>query len=313
MNSIMKGVMLLVVSCLMVNGAAGQQPAPRRSIQSPGSKPYQEALRRYKRKEEPKIVGGKIAANGAYPWQVSISAAEIPDPYYSHFCGGTVHSAQWIVTAAHCVEGNTPEQLMVVTGTNKLAPNITRRAVRRIIIQPSWAPKNYDNDIALLELAQPLTLDARTRAVPLLSESEEAGRLKDGTVLTVVGWGRTAEGGSKVRDLRYVNIPFVDRSLCNKAYAYNGRVTDSMICAGVRTGGKDSCQGDSGGPLTATTNDGVVLAGVVSWGEGCARPNKVGVYTRVAKFNNWVAACVTGTPECAPPTPAATSSKRDDQ
>jgi len=90
----------------------------------------------------------------------------------------------------------------------------------------------------------------------------------------------------------------VTQTICNGPIAYDGRITENMVCAGVPAGGMDSCQGDSGGPLTASANGAMWLAGIVSWGEGCARPNKFGVYTRSAKYGAWVGACVAKPDEC---------------
>src|ERR1043166_2831951 len=77
------------------------------------SEPYKEAVRRFLTRQSPKIVGGKIARDGAFPWQVSLGVAWIADPFQSHFCGGTVVAPAWIVTAAHCAVGLTPERLAV--------------------------------------------------------------------------------------------------------------------------------------------------------------------------------------------------------
>ena len=134
--------------------------------------------------------------------------------------------------------------------------------------------------------------------MPLITPSADQ-LFADGTPFVVTGWGATTEGGSKVRDLRFIdNLPFVTRTDCNAPLSYNGAITENMICAGVRSGGVDSCQGDSGGPLTFETGTAPKLAGVVSWGEGCARPNKVGVYTRVANYVDWVRACTTDPLTC---------------
>lgn len=102
-------------------------------------------------------------------------------------------------------------------------------------------------------------------------------------MLTIgVNRGAQREGGGASASLYKVDVPIVDRDTCNDAYG--GDITDGMVCAGLEAGGKDACQGDSGGPLTI---DGT-LVGVVSWGNGCARPGYYGVYSNVGKFADWI-------------------------
>lgn len=284
--------------------AAGQ----RRSLaQSPvtldtdpaikGSSPYEETVNRYLLKKQDKIVGGKPAPAGAFPWQVSLGVSWISDPFSAHFCGGSVLSEKWIITAAHCAVRLTPGQVIITAGTNRLVDGAVRRNVNRIIVHRSYSVQNQDNDIALMELRDPLPTGLQIKKVDLFTPGEESG-LTETSVLTVTGWGATVEGGNVVRDLRYLDdLPFVPRATCNSTQAYDGRITVNMICAGVRTGGKDSCQGDSGGPLTfgsATPK----LAGIVSWGDGCAAPDKVGVYTRVSNYVDWIQTCVSGSSSC---------------
>ncbi len=112
-----------------------------------------------------------------------------------------------------------------------------------------------------------------------------SGLAKPGTLLRTIGWGRLTEGGITPTDLRQVDVPAVSNRICNQPIAYGGSVTKRMLCAGFAAGGKDSCQGDSGGPLfgnyNATTRK-AVQSGIVSNGEGCARPNKYGIYTRIS-------------------------------
>lgn len=284
--------------------AADTQPQRARNLPlsaekaTSGSAPYRDAVERFVNKREPKIVGGQPASAGAYPWQISLNVSWIADPYRAHFCGGTVHSAAWIVTAAHCVDGNEPKDIIVIAGTNKLGAGGTRHNVERIIVKSDYNTKNSDNDIALIQLRDSLVLGDAIKAVPLLTVGEEPGLLKRGTSLIVTGWGATKQDGQAVRDLRFVEVPFVERDTCNRPLAYDGRITNNMICAGVEVGGKDSCQGDSGGPLTVNTQSSPKLAGVVSWGDGCAKPNRVGVYARVANYANWVVSCVVGPEKC---------------
>jgi len=262
-----------------------------------GSDPYNDTVRRYLEKQEQKIIGGKQAPDGSFPWQVSLGVSWIADPYSAHFCGGSVYSAKWIVTAAHCMKNMTPAKLVVTAGTNRLVTSALRRNVKRIIVHKSYNVVPHDNDIALLELLDPLPLNDRIKVVPLLSPSDEASLLIEDAPLIVTGWGATVEGGNPVRDLRYLdNLPFIPRSVCNEPLSYHNTVTENMFCAGAA--GHDSCQGDSGGPITVGTATAPKLAGIVSWGEGCAQPNKFGVYTRVANYVSWVGACVSNSATC---------------
>jgi len=264
-----------------------------------GSKPYNEAIRRFLDKSDDKIVNGRPAPQGAYPWQVSLSASAVSDPLYAHFCGGSVYSDRWIVTAAHCTDGLLPSQIVVVAGTNRLNATGTRRNVRRIINHKDYNNLPWNNDIALLELLDPLPLGDTIRPVPLLTQGEEGSLLPAGALTVVSGWGATKEGGDRVLQLQYIDkVPVIARNICNRTTAYDGEVTENMFCAGFLQGGTDSCQGDSGGPLTVNTEKAPRLAGVVSWGYGCARPNKPGVYTRVANYAGWVSACVSNPLTC---------------
>ncbi|RPJ57999.1 MAG: serine protease [Acidobacteria bacterium] len=261
-----------------------------------GSPPYEEAVLRFIRKEQPKVVGGREAPSGAFPWQVSLGVSWIADPFYAHFCAGSVYSERWIVTAAHCTTGLNPSQLVVTAGTNRLGDGATRQNVRRIIVNKDYNSDTHDNDISLIELLEPLQTGAMIKPVRVVQPDMEPHVLVDGTKLVVTGWGAIEEGGKPVRNLRFLaDLPFVPRPDCNAPLSYNGAITENMICAGVRAGGKDSCQGDSGGPLTVDSENGPLLVGVVSWGEGCARPNKVGVYTRVSKYVDWIQTSVKDT------------------
>jgi secreted trypsin-like serine protease len=167
-------------------------------------------------------------------------------------------------------------------------------------VHRNYNPSTDDNDIALMELTNPLPTGVQIKPIPLLTPAAEGSLLVENAPLSVTGWGVTQEGGSPVRDLRYLdNLPFVLTSVCNDSDGYDGRITDNMICAGKRiTGGVDSCQGDSGGPLSVDMNPSPKLAGIVSWGEGCGRPYKVGVYTRVTKYVDWVNRCMTNSSSC---------------
>lgn len=287
-GSLLSTAMLTMVSAI----AVGATP----------SHPYDEAVDRQARHQTTKLIGGIEAVDGTLPWQVSLGVARIADPRAAHFCGGSVVAANWIVTAAHCVTRLSADKVLVVAGSHTLQPGLPRYVVKRIIVHPAFAPATVDRDIALLELAEPLPMGERIEAIALLRTGQEKKRLVKDAALTVTGWGVTVENGPAVASLRTLQVPLVLRRSCNRALAYDGAISIHMICAGYPVGGRDACQGDSGGPLTIDLDiDGKrtpTLAGIVSWGDGCAHVDKVGVYTRVAKFTAWVGACIAGGPGC---------------
>ncbi|MGT2503615.1 serine protease [Bradyrhizobium guangxiense] len=291
---------LAILSLAVAIASANAQSPSRRTMESGesrGSPDYKSAVAAFTRGENDKIVGGTPAPQGAYPWQVSLSVSWIADPGRGHFCGGSIYNASWIITAAHCVIDNEPEDIHVVAGTNKLSLSSERLNIKRIIIHRAYSrPKKHDNDVALLELWTPLAFGEKIKAIELLTLADEARVVEVGQPLTVTGWGATQEGNRPIRDLRFVDIPAVSRDTCNQPPSYNHRVTENMICAGRPIGGKDSCQGDSGGPLVSTVLGSARLAGIVSWGDGCARFGKYGVYARVSKYVDWISKC-TGRPE----------------
>ncbi len=246
----------------------------------------------------PEIVGGAPADPGEWPWQVALVHGDASGPnfWYDQFCGGSLISAQWVVTAAHCVTNGTaavsPSSVDVVAGIYDLwepASGYQQRNVASIVVHPSWNPSTMDYDIALLKLASPVTLggsgETKTAAVPLVPSG--IGALT-GTTSWVTGWGYTYSTPEFPDELYEVSVPIIANSVCNDASHYNGAITDRMLCAGYDAGGHDSCWGDSGGPLVVWNSGQWQLAGIVSWGDDCAQPYKQGVYTRVSEFVDWI-------------------------
>jgi trypsin len=273
---------------------SGAEELTAATFKKTGSADYDGTVQRFLDNATPKIVGGIPATPGAYPWQASLVVSNISDAGRAHFCGGSIYNEKWIVTAAHCMTGLDPSQFQVIVGTYTLNNSVKRNAVKRRIVNGSYEKvATSDSDVALIELVQPLDLSGPARPITILSPADEATVLMEGKPLTVTGWGATQEGGNVVRDLRQVTVPFVTYKVCSDPLSYGKQITDNMICAGMMTGGKDSCQGDSGGPLVSVAAP-VQLVGVVSWGDGCARPGKPGVYTRISNFKGWVEACVAG-------------------
>lgn len=234
---------------------------------------------------EPRIIGGTPAPLGAYPWQISIGLRGVA-PLEGHFCGGSIVKPQWVLTAAHCVYGQTsPENIQVFYGSNVLDQNGSIVSVDKIIVHPQWQRVTFDYDAAFLHLSNPIS------PTPVITLSKEASVFlaNPGLIGIVSGWGLTKEGGRISNVLRNVGVQIVAEADCKSTAAYDGAVTDRMICAGFAEGGKDSCQGDSGGPLMVPDGTGSLrLAGLVSWGEGCAHPGKYGVYTSVPIISDWI-------------------------
>lgn len=243
----------------------------------------------------PTIVGGREAEPGEWPWQVALINAG-GHPYDDQYCGGSLISPDWVITAAHCADDAAPEDIQVLAGIHNLVtadPGFARLDVADIIIHPDYGDVNqYDSDIALLKLATPAPLRLPSgAALPIANVAlvtENVGALV-GVQATVTGWGnRQPGGGDYPAALHEVEVPIISNADCRAAYGDS--ITSAMLCAGLPEGGKDSCQGDSGGPLVvfSSTRSRWELAGIVSWGNGCALPGVPGVYTRVSTFAHWI-------------------------
>jgi secreted trypsin-like serine protease len=234
------------------------------------------------------IIGGEEAPPGAWPSTVALLTSS-----GSQFCAGTLIAPEWVVTAAHCVR-DASNVARVAVGRRMLSSGAGEEiGVRRVILHPGYNPAaGYANDIALLWLAKKTSVVTQ----PMAAESDMAA-VTPGVLLTTAGWGRT-ETASKSDVMRQVKVPFVSLEQCRTWYTALGyTVADGSLCAGYEAGGKDSCQGDSGGPLFAPSGTGHLLAGIVSWGHGCAEPKAPGVYTRIAGLRDWIARTQADVPE----------------
>ena len=233
------------------------------------------------------IVGGSQTTIESRPWQISLQSSG-----GSHFCGGTIIGASWIVTANHCVAGSSASSLRVVAAaTNRNGSGGQIRKVSQIIRYAGYVTPEQGKDIALLKLTTPLDLtDPGAQAIPYATAATVAdGRTDPGIIGTVSGWGSLSSGSSSLpANLQTVDVPLVSNAQADQAYPE--AITADQLGAGlIGIGGKDSCQGDSGGPLVVPDGQGgVVLAGVVSWGYGCAAPQYPGMYARVSSFASWI-------------------------
>ncbi|XP_034521516.1 transmembrane protease serine 4 [Ailuropoda melanoleuca] len=227
----------------------------------------------------PRVVGGETASVDSWPWQVSIQYNK------QHICGGSILDAHWILTAAHCFRKHHDVSTWKVrAGSDKLG-NFPSLPVASIFLIELNATYPKEKDIALVKLQLPLTFSGTVRPICLPFFDEE---LTPATALWVIGWGFTEQDGGKISDtLRQASVQVIDHTRCNAEDAYQGEVTEQMLCAGIMEGGVDTCQGDSGGPLMYHSDQWQVV-GIVSWGHGCGSPSTPGVYTKVTAYLNWI-------------------------
>lgn len=237
---------------------------------------------KYSQNKSNKIVGGVVSDITKHPYIVSLQNAR------GHYCGGSLIAPNFVLSAGHCVDFIAPKDMKIVIGSQTNSASASTAEVHkvvRVVTHPefvnTWSEISHDYAVIELETASVHT------PVDMIDLTESAFDLAvDGNSI-VMGWGTLREGGSLATTLMEVTVPLVTTEECLSAYP--GEINDSMICAGLKEGGKDSCQGDSGGPLVVTNADNVeVLVGVVSWGAGCARPKKYGVYSDVAFARDWI-------------------------
>jgi len=231
-----------------------------------------------------RIVGGEEATPNEFKWLVSLQY------YGSHICGATIYDNVTLITAAHCIVTDDVSALTIKAGKHHLyefEATEQHRDVSRFVVHVGFpGTTGFSNDIAILKLSQPLFFNDAVGPLAIPPSMHTA----TGNVI-VSGWGVVREGGSLPEKLRKVELPTIDDNQCKNAYTDEYFDGSNMICCLYPPGGRDGCTGDSGGPMIA--NDlgdevGWYLAGIISWGYGCARPGYPSVYTEVSMFKDFI-------------------------
>uniref|UniRef100_A0A8C2DZZ6 Transmembrane serine protease 13b n=1 Tax=Cyprinus carpio TaxID=7962 RepID=A0A8C2DZZ6_CYPCA len=228
-----------------------------------------------------RIIGGSAAAEGQWPWQASLHFQG------SHSCGGTLVAPDFIITAAHCFPKGTPGSQLpsnwrVYIGLVSQLQLLSPYNVKQIILHENYDPATKNNDIALLKLSKPAS-NIQPVCLPVFGQTFPAAKQ-----CWTTGFGVTKQGAGISTLLMEVAVNLIDSAVCNSFTVYGGRITENMQCAGDLKGERDSCQGDSGGPLVCKVDDKWYLTGVTSWGDGCGKPNRPGVYSDVGQLLMWI-------------------------
>uniref|UniRef100_A0A3B1IQH2 Si:dkeyp-93a5.2 n=1 Tax=Astyanax mexicanus TaxID=7994 RepID=A0A3B1IQH2_ASTMX len=216
-----------------------------------------------------RIVGGQAASPGSWPWQVSLQS------FGFHFCGGSLINKDWVLTAAHCFQNTNEKDVKVLLGKQTLTgsnPNQIQRGVRKVIVHERYDPNTQDNDITLLQLDSSVTFNKFIMPVCLAAAGSS---FPAATASWITGWGDIASGVSLPDPglLQEAQVPIVDQKQCASLLSlFKMKITNNMICAGLKQGGKDTCQGDSGGPMVNKKS--------TIWIQS--------VYTRLSQYQGWI-------------------------
>ncbi|XP_006860225.1 PREDICTED: chymotrypsinogen 2-like [Chrysochloris asiatica] len=224
-----------------------------------------------------RIVNGEDAVPGSWPWQVSLQ-----DSTGFHFCGGSLISENWVITAAHC---SVRTSHLVVAGEFDQGSNdeaIQVLKIAQVFKNPKFNMFTINHDVTLLKLATPARFSQTVSSVCLPNQGDD---FPAGSLCATTGWGKTKYNNPNTPErLQQATLPLLSNAECQKYWG--SKITDLMVCAGAS--GVSSCMGDSGGPLVCQKNGAWTLVGIVSWGSGTCSTASPGVYARVTKLMPWV-------------------------
>ncbi|XP_077582335.1 coagulation factor X [Stigmatopora nigra] len=256
----------------------------------PGSNSSEPILEEYVEEEEihsqvtgmTRIVNGKDCPPGECPWQ-----ALLIDEHNVGFCGGTILNEYIILTAAHCL--NHTHFITVRLGEFNLKATEGTESdhyVESAFTHRMYRKDTFHNDIAILKLDKPIKFSRYILPACLPDTDFAENVLMKQLSGMVSGFGRLGENRDPSNILQRLSVPYVPLQTCKESSDF--RISAHMFCAGYDKIAKDSCRGDSGGPHVTEYKNTYFVTGVVSWGEGCAREGKYGVYTQVSKFTKWI-------------------------
>ncbi|XP_047655413.1 hepatocyte growth factor activator isoform X1 [Phacochoerus africanus] len=236
----------------------------------------------------PRIIGGSSSLPGSHPWLAAIYIG-------NNFCAGSLVHTCWVVSAAHCFANSPPrESVSVVLGQhffNRTTDVTQTFAIVKYIPYPLYSVFNpSDHDLVLIRLEKKGERCAvRSQFVQPICLPEPGSPFPAGHKCQIAGWGHQDENVSGYSSsLREALVPLVADHKCSSPEVYGADISPNMLCAGYFDCRSDACQGDSGGPLACEKNGVAHLYGIISWGDGCGRLNKPGVYTRVANYVDWI-------------------------
>ncbi|XP_022061928.1 coagulation factor IXb isoform X2 [Acanthochromis polyacanthus] len=246
-----------------------------------------------KENDDQRIVGGDTAIPGEIPWQVALMSHSAILQRAQPFCGGSLLSELWVITAAHClVQADVAKKgFFVRAGEHDITEHEgpeRDHVVAEQYMHPlyNFNKSPYNHDIALLKLATPVELSNQRTPICLGPKAFIQSLLRESSTSLVSGWGRLKFLGLEATKLQKLGVPYVDRTRCKQSS--RDHITRFMFCAGFSNEQKDSCQGDSGGPHATYYKGTWFLTGIVSWGEECAKDGKYGIYTRMSQYYPWI-------------------------
>jgi secreted trypsin-like serine protease len=229
------------------------------------------------RKEISKIIGGSTAVISQYPWQIFLVSG-------SYMCGGSIINKDWVITAAHCVQGISASSMRIIAGTSTPYSFGTRYNVSQVYVHPGYSSTTLDDDIALLRTSSSIACTNCTPIKLVTSEVADEGYTVPGVMTTISGWGLTSVSPEvSPTNLMVAQIPIISDATALSVWQ---TIPGTNIMAGYANGNKDACSGDSGGPMSVSVWGEPRLAGIVSWGsKNC---DTYGGYTRVSLFDYWI-------------------------